>query len=57
MSQACIPYKKVEKEEDREKLPRSVVGKPGPRILNVNYFRWVVSDPDQDWYAATKGES
>lgn len=56
-SQACIPYMKVEKDEDIKKLPGSVVGKAGPCILNVSSFRGVVSDPNQDGYAATKGKS
>ena len=56
LSQACIPYMKKEDKEDRQKLPGSKSGSTGPCILNVSSFRGVISDPNQEGYAATKGE-
>lgn len=55
MSQACIPYMKVEKREDKQKLPSSQVGTAGPCIIHVGSFRALVSDPNQEGYASTKG--
>ena len=55
MSQAVIPYMKTEQEQDKHKLPKSNVGAAGPCILNISSFRGLVSDPNQEGYAATKG--
>lgn len=55
MSQACIPYMKVEKDEDKQKLPKSGVGVAGPCIIHVGSFRSLISDPNQEGYASTKG--
>ncbi|KAK5047834.1 hypothetical protein LTR84_006499 [Exophiala bonariae] len=54
MSQACIPYMKVESHEDKQKLPGSQVGTAGPCIIHVGSFRALVSDPNQEGYASTK---
>lgn len=55
MSQACIPYMKVEKEDEKSKLPESNVGTAGPCIIHVSSFRAFISDPNQEGYASTKG--
>ena len=55
MSQACIPYMKVDKDSEKQKLPRSRVGKAGPCIIHVSSFRAFISDPNQEGYASTKG--
>lgn len=55
LSQAAIPYMKVEHDEAKKKLPDSHVGRAGPCIINVSSFRGVISDPNQEGYAATKG--
>lgn len=57
LSQAVIPYMKVEKSEDKKKLPGSETGSAGPCILNISSFRGLISDPNQEGYAATKGMS
>lgn len=57
ISQACIPYMKVEKDEEKSKLPDSNVGTAGPCILHVGSFRSLISDPNQEGYASTKGSS
>ncbi|RVX68229.1 hypothetical protein B0A52_08738 [Exophiala mesophila] len=54
MSQACIPYMKVDKDSEKQKLPRSRVGKAGPCIIHVSSFRAFISDPNQEGYASTK---
>ncbi|KAG9788876.1 hypothetical protein ABEF95_002387 [Exophiala dermatitidis] len=54
MSQACIPYMKVEKEDEKSKLPESNVGTAGPCIIHVSSFRAFISDPNQEGYASTK---
>lgn len=56
MSQAVIPYMKVHKDEDMQKMPGSAVGTSGPCILNVSSFRGLISDSNQEGYAASKGE-
>ena len=56
MSQACIPYMKVEKNAEKQKLPGSRVGTAGPCIIHVSSFRALISDPNQEGYAATKGK-
>jgi len=55
ISQAVIPYMKREKSEDKQKLPGSAGGAAGPCILNISSFRGLISDPNQEGYAATKG--
>lgn len=55
LAQACIPYMKVRGDDEKQKLPSSKTGAAGPCILNVSSFRGVVSDPNQEGYAATKG--
>lgn len=54
MSQACIPYMKVEQKQDKQKLPDSNVGTAGPCIIHVSSFRAMISDPNQEGYASTK---
>jgi ribonuclease Z len=54
LAQAVIPYMRVEAQEDKRKLPDSKVGGVGPCIVFVSSFRGVVSDPNQEGYAATK---
>ncbi|KAK5946199.1 hypothetical protein PMZ80_000340 [Knufia obscura] len=54
LSQACIPYMKVKGDDEKQKLPDSKTGSAGPCILNVSSFRGVISDPNQEGYAATK---
>ncbi|ETI24534.1 hypothetical protein G647_03903 [Cladophialophora carrionii CBS 160.54] len=54
MSQACLPYMKVKKQEDKQKLPESTVGTAGPCILHMSSFRAMISDPNQEGYASTK---
>ena len=56
MSQACIPYMKVESAEDRKKLPGSRSGTAGPCIVHMSSFRALISDPNQEGYASTKGK-
>lgn len=56
MSQAVIPYMKLTKDEDKQKLPDSGVGRSGPCILNVSSFRGLISDSNQEGYAASKGK-
>ncbi|KAJ9634285.1 uncharacterized protein PV06_00453 [Exophiala oligosperma] len=53
-SQACIPYMKVERQEDKQKLPNSNVGRAGPCIIHVSSFRALISDPNQEGYASSK---
>ncbi|OCT52506.1 short-chain dehydrogenase/reductase SDR [Cladophialophora carrionii] len=55
MSQACLPYMKVKKQEDKQKLPESTVGTAGPCIIHMSSFRAMISDPNQEGYASTKG--
>jgi len=55
LGQACIPYMKVKGDDEKQKLPGSKTGAAGPCILNVSSFRGIVSDPNQEGYAATKG--
>lgn len=55
MSQACLPYMKVDRREDMQKLPGSEVGTAGPCIVHVGSFRALVSDANQEGYASTKG--
>jgi len=55
LSQAVIPYMKVENTESKQKLPGSEGGAAGPCILNISSFRGLISDPNQEGYAATKG--
>jgi NAD(P)-dependent dehydrogenase (short-subunit alcohol dehydrogenase family) len=55
MSQACLPYMKVDSQEDKQKLPGSQVGTAGPCIIHVSSFRALISDPNQEGYASTKG--
>jgi len=55
LGQAVIPYMKVERSDEKKKLPDSKTGSAGPCILNVSSFRGVISDPNQEGYAATKG--
>jgi len=50
MSQACIPYMKVDTESD----PRLVSSTAGPCIIHVGSFRAHQSDPNQEGYASTK---
>ncbi|EXJ77331.1 hypothetical protein A1O3_09557 [Capronia epimyces CBS 606.96] len=54
ISQACIPYMKVDGQADRIKQPGSTVGMAGPCIVHMGSFRALVSDPNQEGYAATK---
>ncbi|KIW87566.1 uncharacterized protein Z519_11890 [Cladophialophora bantiana CBS 173.52] len=54
MSQACIPFMKVDRQEDKEKLPGSKVGTAGPCIIHVSSIRAMISDPNQEGYASTK---
>jgi NAD(P)-dependent dehydrogenase (short-subunit alcohol dehydrogenase family) len=55
LSQACIPYMKVEHQAEKQKLPDSRVGTAGPCIIHVSSFRALISDPNQEGYASTKG--
>lgn len=55
LSQAAIPYMKVEHDKDKQKMPESKVGTAGPCILNISSFRGQISDPNQEGYAASKG--
>lgn len=57
MSQACIPYMKVENKSDTQKLPGSNVGMAGPCIIHIGSFRSQISDPNQEGYATSKGMS
>jgi len=54
MSQAVIPYMKVSSDEQKQKLPGSGIG-AGPCIIHVSSFRAMISDPNQEGYASTKG--
>jgi len=54
MSQACIPYMKVDRDEEKSKLPESKVGTAGPCIIHMSSFRALISDPNQEGYASTK---
>ncbi|EXJ60619.1 hypothetical protein A1O7_04772 [Cladophialophora yegresii CBS 114405] len=54
MSQACLPYMKVKRQEDKQKLPDSKVGTAGPCIIHMSSFRAMISDPNQEGYASTK---
>jgi len=54
VSQACIPYMKVDRDEDKSKLPGSRVGTAGPCIIHMSSFRALISDPNQEGYASTK---
>ncbi|KEF56944.1 uncharacterized protein A1O9_07134 [Exophiala aquamarina CBS 119918] len=54
MSQACLPYMKVDRQEDKQKLPGSKVGTVGPCIIHISSFRALISDPNQEGYASTK---
>jgi len=54
MSQACIPYMKVEKDADKQKLPGSKTGTAGPCIIHMSSFRALISDPNQEGYGSTK---
>ncbi|KAK4940143.1 hypothetical protein LTR10_019678 [Elasticomyces elasticus] len=54
MSQACLPYMKVEQEENKQKLPGSETGTAGPCIIHMSSFRALISDANQEGYASTK---
>lgn len=54
LAQAALPYMLVEAEPDKQKRPDSSVGGAGPCIVFVSSFRGIVSDPNQEGYAATK---
>ncbi|ETN42105.1 uncharacterized protein HMPREF1541_04044 [Cyphellophora europaea CBS 101466] len=54
LAQAVLPYMKVHAEDDRRKLPDSHVGGAGPCIVFTSSFRGIISDPNQEGYAATK---
>jgi NAD(P)-dependent dehydrogenase (short-subunit alcohol dehydrogenase family) len=54
LAQAALPFMKVEHEHDKQKRPESSVGAAGPCIVFVSSFRGLVSDPNQEGYAATK---
>lgn len=54
LGQAVIPFMKVENKEDKQKQPESATGSAGPCIVNVSSFRGLISDPNQEGYAATK---
>jgi NAD(P)-dependent dehydrogenase (short-subunit alcohol dehydrogenase family) len=54
LAQAVIPHMRVCSPEDKRKLPNSNVGGVGPCIVFVSSFRGVVSDSNQEGYAATK---
>ena len=55
MSQCCIPYMKVDNQDEKQKLPGSKTGTAGPCIIHVSSFRALISDPNQEGYASTKG--
>ena len=57
LSQACIPYMQVKDQEDKQKLPDSKTGTAGPCIIHMSSFRALISDPNQEGYASTKGAS
>ncbi|PVH93352.1 short chain dehydrogenase [Periconia macrospinosa] len=52
-TQAAIPYMKVEGRDDEETGAQKL-GDAGPCVINVGSFRALLSDPNQEGYAASK---
>lgn len=48
---------KVDRDENKQKLPGSETGTAGPCIIHMSSFRALISDPNQEGYASTKGET